>query len=131
MRLPAIPEEIEQQIDRASSYGLQRSSEQDLTDILPSTIGVFEDVFIIIEHITQNTLVGLIKRLTSLKSTTVRIFIASWEDPNISTHLKKFFNLKLSETSVVSDMGAYVKHSVALKMEKYELVFRDPRPKRK
>ena len=137
MRLPSIPDAIGQQIDRAFSYGLQRPPEQDLIDLILVTIEVFKDVFIIIdgidtcEHIIQQTLIGLIKRLAGLKSTTVRIFTASREDHNISMDLKDFSDIKLSAMSVASDIGAYVKHSVALKVVKDELVFRDPRLKDK
>ena len=137
MRLPSIPLAIEQHINRAFNYGLQTPSEQNFADLLHSTIGIFDEVFVVIdgldtcELIAQQSIIDLIKRLVGSDNAIVRILVASRDDLNISIPVENFTSMKLSETTVASDIGAYVKHAVALKVAKNELVFHDLKVKDK
>ena len=132
VRLADIPKDVEAQVNRCYPCGTKKPDHESLAAILFSVIGLFSEVFIVIDGIDelrkedQVIVLSNVKRLGEFKNTAVKVFVSSRYETYITKSLERFRHIDLSTANTASDIACFIKKTVRSKIELEDLVVRNP-----
>lgn len=131
--LTKIPEHVEEQLNECFKHNPRKPDYRLLTGSLLSVIAFFSEVFIVVDGVDelqkeeQVVIVSILKRLTKVDDSIIKIFVTSRrEEMYITRSLEGFHRIDLSTANIASDITSFVKDTVRSKIESGELVTRDP-----
>ena len=127
-----IPDPIAVTIREIYDDGLRQPQLHKLTELLFSIMREYELVYIVLDGIdeasedTQKGILDLINQLITTASITVKVFLSSRENPQISKSLGYSPVLHISEKYTAQDIGAYIRNSVTDKLANHSVIRDNP-----
>ena len=129
---PTIPEPIARNIRELYGDGLRRPTVEGLIDLLCSVVEEYQYTYIIVDGVdeanfeTQNYILSMITKITSLKTTFAKFFVSSRENSLISEALRSWPKINVSEDRTSQDMGVYIKASITEKLASHSVIKNNP-----
>lgn len=125
---PIIFDSVSSDIQEAYRVGMRYPSPDRLVELLCTVIDAYTLVYIVLDGIdetssdTQASIVGLVKTITAIDTTIVKVFVSSRWGSLLCEELSLYPEVTVSENDTVHDVNAYIKALVAEKLAKHSVI---------
>ncbi|KAL9118912.1 MAG: hypothetical protein Q9187_004534 [Circinaria calcarea] len=132
-RRPTIPDAVGSLLREAYGFGTKVPDKDELVEILCSIlVSNYQGAFLVIDGLdecgreVQGEVLSMVTYLMASDRVAVKIYISSRKDTHISTTLGNYPQVNIHESQLTGDITIFVEETVNSKIDKGDLVLRDP-----
>lgn len=131
-RKSALPEEVATTIKQIYAEGMSLPSREDLIGLVRSVLKLPPRTYVVIDGLdecskdAQEDVLFIVKGLANFDKAVVKVVVFSHENAHLSSVLKHYPCVHMSEAALTRDIMSYVESTVKSKLDAGELVIRNP-----
>ena len=127
-----FPEEIEPQMLKAYGHGQRTPGTHEIGDLVCSLMQLHPNTYIVIDGLDEcekqarQEVLNILKRISALRSTSVRIFVSCRDEDELLRSLHQYPRIQLTAETQEGDIKAFVEGSVRHEMDSGQLKVQNP-----